>query len=108
MQSCMVYEKQGISLEEAQDKGRVKVVNHNGQEFKFKNILYKDSLFYGQKSNSSELIKIYTDSIEEVYLFDEKKSKLKTILFFAALAGLHYIILLIIIVSLLFSAWGWS
>ena len=74
----MVYEKQGISLEEAQDKGRVKIIKTNGEKYKFTNILFQDSLYYGQKLNSNRLIKIYVDDIESVHLYNEEKSKSRT------------------------------
>ena len=48
LQSCTVYKGKSIALEDAYDKGKVKVHLVDGRKFKFKNLINKEGDTYGQ------------------------------------------------------------
>ena len=64
-QSCTVYQKTPVSIEEAQNKGKVKVVNSNGQQWKFDQIVFIDSIYYG--INSHDKTQIEDKQINHIY-----------------------------------------
>ena len=78
LQSCVVYQNTSVSLNEAQDKGRVKVATTYGTQMEFINMYSKDSLYYG--ATKIQDIRLDTAQISNIYLKDIKKSKTRTIL----------------------------
>ena len=82
LQSCIAFQKTSVSLNEAQDKGRVRVSYTNRRDASFANIILKDSIYYGipvPKHISEKPLE--PDQISGIYLKDIKKSKEQSILF---------------------------
>ena len=74
-QSCTVYQKTSISLEQATNQGKVQVVTTEGREIKFKNIVIENDMYYGvgnQPELSNVLLK--SASIESIFLQNRTKS----------------------------------
>lgn len=90
-QSCVVYQIQSVSLNEAVDKG-IGMVYSNGEELKFKNITLQDSVYYFEigrerkKNISGEyewvdtIITLDSAKVSVILLKDIKKSKKRTAL----------------------------
>ena len=79
LQSCVVYQKSPSSIEQAYDKGKVKVVNTVGTNFVFENMVMDGETYIGL--DGKERIKIDTTQVSAIYLKDVKKSKNRTIFF---------------------------
>ena len=67
MQSCVVYQKTPVQLNEAHNKGKVKVVTVVGEILKFKNIVQKDSMYYGVNKKRMETTAGIHEVIEVIY-----------------------------------------
>lgn len=78
MPSCHAYYGTSVSLNEAYDKGRVKVKSTQGKRYWFTNIELRDSIYYGVNKQSD--IRLETALIEGIYLQDNKKSKTQSII----------------------------
>jgi hypothetical protein len=80
-QSCMVYQKVPITLEEAYDKGNVQVVTNAGKAYEFRKIIIEDDIYYGV-NRKSEISNIALDSkyISSIFLADKQKTILATTL----------------------------
>jgi len=76
LQSCTVYNSTSVSLEEATDKGKVRVFNNAGLEWVFKEIQMKDSVFYGV--TSKDTLKIRQNQVSTIYTIDKEESERKT------------------------------
>jgi len=77
LQSCVAYQKTSISLDEAKNKGKVKVMRRTGNYSKFKNIHMEDGVYYGNINNKEVLLKV--SQFSAIYLEDKEKSKKQTI-----------------------------
>ena len=79
-QSCVAYQKTSVSINEATDSGRAKVVDELGTH-KYKSIELSDGFYYGLNNLDTLTIKtpIDIDKITAIYLKDIKKSKNRTI-----------------------------
>lgn len=77
-QSCVAYQKTSVSLNEAHDRGKVKVSTFIGEDIKCKNINMQDDIYYGLSGKNE--IKLSPDQIKAIYLKDIKKSKTQTII----------------------------
>ena len=94
-QSCAVYQKTSLTLDEAKDKGKVRVITSQGDALKFNNIVQKDSMYYGVRKISSDnyygkvdvSMPLYPDLIESIYLKNKGATIVKSVLFLGA-AGL--------------------
>lgn len=88
-QSCVVYQKRAVPINQAVNQGKVKIMLESGQVYKFTNIEVRDSVYYGK---GREYLDQYTyvvhdeastpiDStmIKFIYIKDVKKSKRKTV-----------------------------
>jgi hypothetical protein len=73
LQSCIVYQTSPTSLSDAQDKGKVKVVNSLEDEIQLDNIYVKDSLYYGVLDKSH--FQLDSNQISRVYLLDSAATK---------------------------------
>ena len=73
LQSCVVYQKTSVSLNEAYDRGNVKIKSTNGKNKKYTNIIMEDSIYYGVQDWHNKL-PILPASIDSIYLKDKKKS----------------------------------
>jgi len=94
-QSCVVYQKSSVSLDESLNKGKTKIIDkheiRNGlkvispppKEHTFKNIELINGVYYGV--SAKDTIAIDTTVVASVYLRDIKKSNISTIILVAAL-----------------------
>ncbi|MDH5368167.1 MAG: hypothetical protein OEW67_14365 [Cyclobacteriaceae bacterium] len=81
LQSCSVYNKPSVSIGEATDKGKVKVITNYGSTILFEKIERRDSVYYGFINNnvkSDSILQIFSDDDIAVYTLDAKKSKRRT------------------------------
>jgi hypothetical protein len=77
LQSCSIYEKSGVGLDQSVDKGKVLIVFDDGREKKFDNVVFKDSIYYGMNPKStgkSELQQIPEFATSEVFLMKTNPS----------------------------------
>jgi hypothetical protein len=74
-QSCIVYQKTSVTLNQAIDQGNAQVVTKAGKELEFKEIILKDNIYYGI-NRRSEISNIKLDSayIASIYLKNNGKS----------------------------------
>lgn len=83
LQSCGVYYKNTISLDEAaRQNGKVIILTVQGKKIKYKQIIQTDGQFYGTKLKGGKLtqIPINQDDISSVRLKNKKASTWVTIL----------------------------
>lgn len=88
-QSCVVYQTQSFTLDQAVNKGKVKLIGKSGQVFKFDNISLIDSAYFGigreYISKTQYITKegaktpLDSTSISGIYIRDGKKSKKRTV-----------------------------
>ena len=76
LQSCVAYQKTSVSLNEAQNQGKIKVATTYGTLMEFKNIYQKDSIYYGVAGTQE--IRLDTTQVSAVYLQDIQESKKQT------------------------------
>ena len=98
IQSCVVYQHTTVSIDEAHNKGKVKVKSNRGISYEFSNIEIRDSIYYGVSKKGD--IPLKTALIASIYLQDIDKSKTKTIIA-AVGASIAGILGLLIISSLI-------
>jgi len=82
-QSCSVYYKNPISLEEAvEQEGKVKIRTVEGKNIKYKKIAFAEGQFYGTKMISGKWarISLNQDNIESVRLKNKSDSAWLTVL----------------------------
>ena len=72
LQSCTVYHNSSVSLEEAVDKGKVKVITNYGSTFEFNKIEQKGSVYYGVGQNDT--IQINSNDLSQIQVADTRKS----------------------------------
>ena len=81
LQSCSVYEKTSVSLNDAQNTGVVKVIPTYGKKIYYKNIELKDSVYYGiAMKDKNGITPLYQAQISSIFNKDIKKSKRLTII----------------------------
>lgn len=86
-QSCIVYQKTSVSINEALDKGNVKVTNNLGQYRQFKNIYLEGGIYYGIVQppfwgiDIPFTIAIDSANISDIYMKDIGKSNNKSLVF---------------------------
>ena len=73
LQSCVAYQKTSVSINEAFEKGSVKVISTDGGKKKYMNITMEDSIYYG--FGTWGWVRLDTNYISKIYLEDIKKSK---------------------------------
>ncbi len=89
LQSCVVYQPAPVILNQAHDKGKGKLIRDNGEEIKFKNIEFSDSVYYvkyrariknieGEYHWNNYLVPITSENVSVIFLKDRKKSGLRT------------------------------
>lgn len=76
LQSCVAYQNTSMSIDEAQNKGPVRVTSTHGNDIKFRNIQAKDGIYYGV--NGKKVTPIDPAQIISIHLKDIKKSKTQT------------------------------
>ena len=85
LQSCVVYQKSSVSVDDAVNKGKVMVVNNEGKKIYLMNIIYEDGAYfinedgtyYGIWDNDQMVPMTSTDS-SDFYLKDIKASSKRT------------------------------
>ena len=77
MQSCVAYQRSTVSINEAYNKGRVRVTTTQGNKVRFSEILIKDNNYYGLRG--TKLTRLDNGQILAIQLQDMKKSKSQTI-----------------------------
>ena len=86
LQSCVAYQKTPVSLKEAENMGKAKVVFTSDSTKKWltseqilypKNIISKEDAYFIEKGKHS--VPLDTAAVQSVYLKDVKKSKRQTI-----------------------------
>ena len=78
VQSCVAYQNTSVSMNQAVDQGRVKVVSKEGNKQRLQEIIKKEDQFYGVL-NRDITIPIDSASIEAVYKYDRGKSTGQTL-----------------------------
>ena len=79
LQSCVAYQKTSVSLEEAANRGKVKLIHTDGTFLLFKNIEMQDSIYYGFINNIQR--PLVESNFSGIYLQDKKKSEIQTVIF---------------------------
>ncbi len=103
LQSCQVYNKTSVSLEEAsQTELRAKVISKDEEKLKYKRILSENQEYFGLKKKNGNWVKfpLEEQNIEELLLQDKKKSTWGNILLFI---GIPLGMLLILYIIFLFT-----
>lgn len=77
-QNCVAYQNTAIPINEAQNRGKTKIVNNIGTKYMFNNIEFVDGAYYGY--NGNETLLIDTSTISAIYLKDLKKSTRQSII----------------------------
>ena len=77
LQSCVAYNYTSVSLDNAYDKGRVKIINTYGTNVEFKSIIMVDSIYYGVNRGTETRLDEY--QISSIYLQNHPKSNMITI-----------------------------
>ena len=77
-QSCVVYQKTPVPIEQAYDKGKIKVVNTFGSKLFFKNMVIEGETYFAMQGQNK--IKIDQAQVSAIYLKDIKKSKTRTLI----------------------------
>lgn len=70
--SSVTYQKQSVSINQATEKGKVKVLTSNGKNVIFDKVINENGSYYGIYSNQGQRIPIDTTRTSQFYL---KKSK---------------------------------
>ena len=78
LQSCVAYQKTSVSLEDAANRGNVKLIGTDGNVYEIQNIEMQDSIYFG--FIGKEKIVITEASLSGIYLQDKKKSSRWTVL----------------------------
>ena len=90
-QSCVVYQNTPVSLNDATDQGKVKLITNAGLEMKMKKIYTVDDQHFG--IYNSQKIQLQEYQIQSLYLKNKSKSNTRTFLLilgispFAIIAG---------------------
>lgn len=93
LQSCVAYQNISVPINEAQNRGNVKVISKTGEIFKYQNITnLNDSVYFGVKSGT--LTKLDPLQIISVHLKDREKSNMLTTFLAISLTGLVVVIII--------------
>ena len=99
-QSCTVYKVKSVALEDAYDKGKVKLYLVDGSKLKFKNLITKQGDTYGQvkeklKDESGKKIPNYEKLSAEIKSIHLKNEALSIIIPVLVIAGSMFVAFLI-------------
>ncbi|PHR69652.1 MAG: hypothetical protein COA67_09585 [Lutibacter sp.] len=98
MQSCRVYKKESVTLENAvKEQKRVKIITNDNKKYKFKRVTYEDGLFYGINKKKGKEIKtqLNIDDLKKVRLHNKTMSIIySTLLSLISASGIALIIAL--------------
>jgi hypothetical protein len=96
IQSCVAYQKKSVSIEEACNRGQVRLTTTSGMDYTFSHIYLINSKFYGD--TEPDYIRIDTSKIASIYLKTNKKSRAQTTIF-VSVVGLLCFGLIVLIVA---------
>jgi len=95
-QSCVVYHKVAVPLDQAVEQGKVKMIAPSGKAYKFTNIELRDSTYYGMGraylnqytyiTQIGSKTPLDTTMHHAIYIKDVKKSKKRTVLLVVGLS----------------------
>ena len=66
LQSCVAYQSTSVSINDAYNKGNVRVLTTTGEKIKFQNIELRDSTYYGVTENNR--VKLNINKISAIHL----------------------------------------
>lgn len=78
IQSCVVYQNSSVSIDEAVDEGKAKLITTSDKEILINNIEKTDTAFYGNMGDYK--IHIPTNEVQHIYLLDKKKSNKRALI----------------------------
>ena len=113
-QSCVVYQNVPVSLDQAVNKGRAKIVTPYADKILCKKIIFEDGDYYAIKEGDGAKILISSTNASEIeiFLYDNKKSDVQSLIFIGAVATGVSVILAIILAKILIRAgedfWDWA
>ena len=96
IQSCVIYQKTPVVLEEAVEHGRVMVITDSGQGYEFRKIMKSDDQLY-LGVNKGDTLNLSNELISEVYLNNKA-------LTFLASAGLSYLAISVVAATISIAA----
>ena len=96
-QSCVVYEKTQVPIDQATNVGRVKVINESGMEYKFRNIELEEGVYIGVLKDAS--IVLHNPDTLELFLKNKTSSNWLTV-------GLLIPAAVVVVVGLVFLSWA--
>jgi len=99
LQSCIAYQKTSVPIEEATNKGKVKIENNGGLKWEFNQIEQIDGVYYGIMKGDT--LEITPDNIAKIYPIDERKSLLLRIHFWIQVIHPSWVLTLLLITTLL-------
>ena len=83
-QSCVIYQKNPVSISESTNKGKVKIVRTNGEKVALKSLEYDflNGTYWGLRKGYSKdhRYKIDPTQVTEVYLIDKRDSRTASII----------------------------
>ena len=101
LQSCVVYQDTSVSLNDAQNQGRVKVTTTYGNDLTLINIDFRDSVYYGDYGKSQDEISLDSAQISSIYLQDVRRSKNQTTITIVSLViGIPLIVIIGTIIAI--------
>lgn len=100
IQSCVVYQKSSVSIDEAVDAGKVKLITTLEKEIIINNIEKTDTAFYGNLGEYK--IHIPTDEVQYIYMLDKKKTNNRAFIGIGVGVGVLIGLFAIIVVNLSF------
>ena len=77
LQSCVIYQKTQVPIDQAINVGRVKVINESGMEYKFHNIELEEGIYKGLLKHES--INLFNPDTLELYLKNKSASNWLTV-----------------------------
>ena len=97
LQSCVVYQKSSVSLDQAAKEGtKVKVKTNTNKTYKFQRIGFEDGNFYGEQKivgYKKVIIPLQDNEIYKVLLKDKTKSTILSIGLSVVLVGVILVII---------------
>ena len=75
VQSCVVYQKTPVHINEATNKGTVKVESTTSRYYKFNSIIKANGEYYGIKNNYDS-IRLYPEQVRNVFLLKNEEHKI--------------------------------
>lgn len=85
LQSCVVYQNVSVSIDEAYNKGKVKLITTTGKKIMINNIEKTDTTYYGDLGTYK--LRIPADEVEAIYLYDKKESNKRSFIVMGVSVG---------------------